>query len=98
MLTDLKSAKKVTGAKQVTRALKNGTARRGLFRPQDARPPGDRTHRASLPGAGNRDRGRGNHGRPGQCLRHRCGQRGGRRGGLTQTFFDIRRIGFVLGG
>ena len=28
MLTDLKSAKKVTGAKQVTRALKNGTARR----------------------------------------------------------------------
>lgn len=28
MLTDLKTAKKVTGAKQVTRALKNGTARR----------------------------------------------------------------------
>ena len=92
MLTDLKSAKKVTGAKQVTRALKNGTARR-VFLAQD-----DRTHRASLPGAGNRDRGRGNHGRPGQCLRHRRGQRGGRRGGLTQTFFDIRRIGFVLGG
>ena len=28
MLTDLKTAKKVTGAKQVTRALKNGAARR----------------------------------------------------------------------
>ena len=35
MLTDLKSAKKVTGAKQVTRALKNGTARR-VFLAQDA--------------------------------------------------------------
>ena len=96
MLTDLKSAKKVTGAKQVTRALKNGTARR-VFLAQDADP------RVTEPiellcRAGNRDRGRGNHGRPGQCLRHRRGQRGGRRGGLTQTFFDIRRIGFVLGG
>ena len=28
MLTDLKTAKKVTGAKQVTRALKSGTARK----------------------------------------------------------------------
>lgn len=28
MLNDLKTAKKVTGAKQVMRALKNGTARR----------------------------------------------------------------------
>ncbi|MDO4516585.1 MAG: ribosomal L7Ae/L30e/S12e/Gadd45 family protein [Bacillota bacterium] len=28
MLTDLKTAKKVTGVKQVTRALKNGSARR----------------------------------------------------------------------
>ena len=37
MLTDLKSAKKVTGAKQVTRALKNGTARR-VFLAQDADP------------------------------------------------------------
>ena len=94
MLTDLKSAKKVTGAKQVTRALKNGTARR-VFLAQDADP------RVTEPIellCREQDRGRGNHGRPGQCLRHRCGQRGGRRGGLTQTFFDIRRIGFVLGG
>ena len=37
MLTDLKSAKKVTGAKQGTRALKNGTARR-VFLAQDADP------------------------------------------------------------
>lgn len=37
MLTDLKSAKKVTGAKQVTRALKNGAARR-VFLAQDADP------------------------------------------------------------
>ena len=37
MLTDLKSAKKVTGAKQVTRALKNGTARR-VYLAQDADP------------------------------------------------------------
>ena len=37
MLTDLKSAKKVTGAEQVTRALKNGTARR-VFLAQDADP------------------------------------------------------------
>lgn len=28
MLSDLKTAKKITGAKQVLRALKNGTARR----------------------------------------------------------------------
>ena len=37
MLTDLKTAQKVTGAKQVTRALKNGTARR-VFLAQDADP------------------------------------------------------------
>ncbi len=37
MLTELKTAKKVTGAKQVTRALKNGTARR-VFLAQDADP------------------------------------------------------------
>ena len=37
MLTDLKSAKKVTVAKQVTRALKNGAARR-VFLAQDADP------------------------------------------------------------
>ena len=35
MLADLKTAQKVTGAKQVTRALKNGTARR-VFLAQDA--------------------------------------------------------------
>lgn len=93
MLTDLKSAKKVTGAKQVTRALKNGTARR-VFLAQDADPrvtepiellcreQGTETEAVATMAA----------------LRHRCGQRGGRRGGLTQTFFDIRRIGFVLGG
>ena len=37
MLADLKTAQKVTGAKQVTRALKNGTARR-VFLAQDADP------------------------------------------------------------
>lgn len=37
MLTDLKTAKKVTGAKQVTRALKNGAARQ-VFLAQDADP------------------------------------------------------------
>lgn len=37
MLTELKTAKKVTGAKQVTRALKNGVARR-VFLAQDADP------------------------------------------------------------
>lgn len=37
MLTELKTAKKVTGAKQVTRALKNGAARR-VFLAQDADP------------------------------------------------------------
>ena len=37
MLTDMKTAQKVTGAKQVTRALKNGTARR-VFLAQDADP------------------------------------------------------------
>ena len=37
MLTDLKTAKKVTGAKQVTRALKNGTARR-VFLAENADP------------------------------------------------------------
>ena len=37
MLTDLKTAKKVTGAKQVTRALKNGSARR-VYLAQDADP------------------------------------------------------------
>lgn len=37
MLADLKSAKKVTGAKQVTRALKNGGVRR-VFLAQDADP------------------------------------------------------------
>lgn len=37
ILTDLKTAQKVTGAKQVTRALKNGTARR-VFLAQDADP------------------------------------------------------------
>lgn len=38
MLTDLKSAKKVTGAKQVTRALKNGTAPPGSFWPKTPTP------------------------------------------------------------
>lgn len=37
MLTDLKTAKKVTGAKQVSRALKNGSARR-VFLAEDADP------------------------------------------------------------
>ena len=37
MLTDMKTAKKVTGAKQVTRALKNGTARR-VFLAENADP------------------------------------------------------------
>ena len=37
MLADLKSAKKVTGAKQVTRALKNGGVQR-VFLAQDADP------------------------------------------------------------
>lgn len=37
MLTDLKAAKKVTGAKQVTRALKNGTAHL-VFLAQNADP------------------------------------------------------------
>lgn len=37
MLTDLKSAKKVTGAKQVARALKNGSARR-VFLAENADP------------------------------------------------------------
>ncbi len=37
MLSELKTAKKVTGAKQVTRALKNGSARR-VFLAQDADP------------------------------------------------------------
>ena len=37
MLTDLKGTKKVTGAKQVTRALKNDAARR-VFLAQDADP------------------------------------------------------------
>lgn len=37
MLDDLKAAKKVTGAKQVTRALKNGSARR-IFLAEDADP------------------------------------------------------------
>lgn len=37
MLTELQSAKKVTGAKQVTRALKNGTAHR-VFLAEDADP------------------------------------------------------------
>lgn len=37
MLTDLKTTKKVTGAKQVQRALKSGTARR-VFLAEDADP------------------------------------------------------------
>ena len=37
MLTDLKTAKKVTGAKQVQRALKSGAARR-FFLADDADP------------------------------------------------------------
>ncbi len=37
MLSDLKTANKVTGAKQVTRALKNGSARR-VFLAEDADP------------------------------------------------------------
>jgi len=37
MLSDLKTGKKVTGAKQVTRALKNGSARR-VYLAQDADP------------------------------------------------------------
>lgn len=37
MLDDLKTAQKVTGAKQVTRALKNGSARR-VFLAEDADP------------------------------------------------------------
>jgi len=37
MLSDLKTAKKLTGAKQVTRALKNGSVRR-VFLAQDADP------------------------------------------------------------
>ena len=37
MLTDLKSAKKVTGAKQVTRALKNGRPA-GSFWPKTPTP------------------------------------------------------------
>ena len=37
MLTDLKTANKLTGAKQVTRALKNGSVRR-VFLAEDADP------------------------------------------------------------
>ena len=37
MLSDLKTGTKVTGAKQVTRALKNGSARR-VYLAQDADP------------------------------------------------------------
>lgn len=37
MLTDLKTAKKVTGAKQVTRALKNGSVHR-VFLAENADP------------------------------------------------------------
>ena len=58
MLTDLKSAKKVTGAKQVTRALKKKGGARAFWGPR-APPPRGGTPWGFSPGAGNRARGPG---------------------------------------
>lgn len=93
MLTDLKSAKKVTGAKQVTRALKNGTARR-VYLAQDADPRVTEPIETLCREQGTETEGRGHHDRPGLRLRHCRGQRRGCHRGVTPVFFGIRRMGY----
>lgn len=90
MLTDLKTAQKVTGAKQVTRALKNGTARR-VFLAQDADPRVTEPIQALCQEQGTATESVDHHGCPGQRLRHCRGQRCGRhRGGLNLRYSPHR--------
>ena len=90
MLTDLKTAQKVTGAKQVTRALKNGTARR-VFLAQDADPRVTEPIQALCQEQGNRNRVRGYMAALGSACGIAVGQRCGRhRGGLNLRYSPHR--------
>ena len=90
MLTELTTQHKVTGAKQVTRALKNAKALR-VFMAQDADPRVTEPIQDLCEDLRGGYRGSGDHGPAGSGLRHCRGVRCGGFGGITpkQEVFSI---------